>query len=248
MDKRNRYGAILSAAYVAAVIVTVICFALWGFGASPLRSAVSLLAVLAAESAVYFSARLWLRSAARAGGASPALLTGMLIALLYLLAAGAAAAILDGLLELGAFAYAAVQLVLLMVAAILLGTTGLYSWNASAQEGQTADATSSLRRQLEELGEIRQIARAWKRPEAALLAGIVGDLEEQFKYSDPVSDPELRATENLLDQQISLLHDHVSLLLSLLEPSPEWEGDTRGLTDSISATLQRRNRELAALK
>ncbi|MEK4326719.1 hypothetical protein MKX70_12860 [Paenibacillus sp. FSL R7-0312] len=52
----------------------------------------------------------------------------------------------------------------------------------------------------------------------------------------------------MISQQISLLHDHVALLLVLKELPAGWEAETQELADSIAGTLQRRNRELAALK
>ncbi|MNI72976.1 hypothetical protein D3C73_1289480 [compost metagenome] len=74
------------------------------------------------------------------------------------------------------------------------------------------------------------------------------NLEEQFKYSDPISDPAMYETEDVISQQISLLHDHVALLLVLQEPPADWKEQTEGLAESIAGTLQRRNQELAALK
>lgn len=52
----------------------------------------------------------------------------------------------------------------------------------------------------------------------------------------------------MLTRQISLLHDQVALLLALRDPGSDWENTASELADSISGTLQRRNRELAALK
>jgi hypothetical protein len=51
-----------------------------------------------------------------------------------------------------------------------------------------------------------------------------------------------------MNQQIALLHDHVKLLLMTNEPHENWQAEINEMADSIKATLERRNRELAALK
>jgi len=49
-------------------------------------------------------------------------------------------------------------------------------------------------------------------------------------------------------QQISLLNDHVELLLATNIPQKGWLAEINEMIDNINATLQRRNRELQAIK
>lgn len=104
------------------------------------------------------------------------------------------------------------------------------------------------RQHLAELQDIRELAGTWRHPGAEWLTELVAGLEERFQYSAPVSHSTLFATEVMLTQQISLLHDQVTLLLMLHCPGSNWEESASELAESISATLQQRNRELAALK
>ncbi|KUP21428.1 hypothetical protein [Paenibacillus sp. DMB5] len=141
------------------------------------------------------------------------------------------------------------QLTLLLVsAAALLAVTGLYSRNAAAGGRRTDDAASAHTQHQAELRDIRELAGSWRHPGAQWLAELVAGLEEQFRYSDPHSRPDLYDTEEMLTRQISLLHDQVALLLTLRDPGSGWEGAAGELADSIAGTLLRRNRELAALK
>ncbi|KAI7262205.1 hypothetical protein KC345_g9503 [Hortaea werneckii] len=191
---------------------------------------------------------LWLRSAPEAVRTSPVLLSGAWIIAVYVISVLASAVLLDWLLELHPLWYAGEQLIVLIVAAVVLAATGLYGWNAASGERRDADASRNLRHHRQELRGIREIASTWKQPGSARLIELVDTLEEKFRYSDPISNPELSATEDMINQQISLLHDHVALLLVLKEPPADWETETQELTESIAGTLQRRNRELAALK
>lgn len=167
---------------------------------------------------------------------------------LYVAAVLASAILLDWLLELSPLWYAGEQLLILIAASIVLVATGGYGRNAASGERRAADASRSLRTHMQELQEIRGIAGTWKHPEAGRLVELIKALEEKFRYSDPVSRPGLYATEDIIRQQISLLHDHVALLLVLKELPARWDTETEELTESIAGTLQRRNLELAALK
>lgn len=248
MNKQRSYTGLITVIYVAVLAVTVFSFFMLGFSESLVRFIVTLLAVCIAETAVYGYCVFWLRSAPDVSRTSPLLLSGAWIIALYVFVVIALAVLLDWILELSPLWYAGVQLVVLITAVAVLEAIGLYGRNAASQEQRDADASRNLRRYRQELREIRELAGSWKHPESIRLTELVGSLGEKFQYSDPVSNPELAATEDMISQQISLLHDHVALLLVLKEPPAGWEAETQELTDSIAGTLQRRNRELAALK
>jgi hypothetical protein len=248
MNKIRSYTGLITVIYIAVLAVTIFSFFMLGFSESLMRFVVTLLAVCIAETAIYGYSILWLRSAPEAVRTSPVLLSGAWIIAVYVIAVLASAVLLDWLLELHPLWYAGEQLIVLIVAAVVLAATGLYGWNAASGERRDADASRNLRHHRQELRGIREIASTWKQPGSARLIELVDTLEEKFRYSDPISNPELSATEDMINQQISLLHDHVALLLVLKEPPADWETETQELTESIAGTLQRRNRELAALK
>jgi len=106
----------------------------------------------------------------------------------------------------------------------------------------------AFRQHQSEINEIRGLASSWKDPESETLVKMLNKLQDQFKFSDPVSDSSLYATEDIMHQQISLLHDHVKLLIMTNEPHENWQAEINEMADGIKATLERRNRELAALK
>ncbi|AIQ60441.1 hypothetical protein PBOR_28480 [Paenibacillus borealis] len=248
MNKQRSYTGLITVIYIAVLAVTVFSFFMLGFSESLMRFVVTLLAVCIAETVVYGYSVFWLRTAPDVSRTSPLLLSGAWIVGLYVAVVIASAVLLDWLLELSPLWYAGVQLIVLVAAVAVLEAIGLYGRNAASQEQRDASASRNLRRHRQELHEIRELAGTWKHPESIRLTELVGTLEEVFQYSDPISSPELSATEDVISQQISLLHDHVALLLVLKEPPADWDAETQELTDSIASTLQRRNRELAALK
>ena len=248
MNKRKSNSGLITVIYIAVLMITIFSFFIFGFSESLMRFAVTLIAVCIAETAVYIFSLLWLRSAPGVSRTSPVLLSGAWIVAVYVFAVLVSAVLLDWLLELSPLWYAAEQLIVLIIAAAILAATGVYGWNAASQEQQAADASRFLRRHRQELHEIRGLALTWKQPGSTRLIELVADLEEKFRYSDPISGSGLSATEDMISQQISLLHDHVALLLVLKELPAHWEAETQELTESIASTLQRRNRELAALK
>lgn len=234
----------ISIIFAAAVILTVLTFMGMGFSESPARFTVSFIAVLTAEIAVYAFTVYWLRIAASSRKTSPVFFSRALIIAGYMVLVLGSAVVLDWLLELPPYWYAAEQLALLILSAIVLGAAGGYGRHAGAQERHMAEASRSHRLHMSELVEIRELAGRWKFPESERLADLIALLEERFRYSNPLSKPALFATEDMISQQISLLHDHVSLLLVLKVPPANWEAEINEMTDSIAHTLQRRNREL----
>jgi hypothetical protein len=248
MNKQSSYTGLITIIYIAVLAVTILSFSMLGFSESLMRFVVTLLAVCIAETVVYGYSVIWLRTAPDASRTSPVLLSGAWIIALYVSVVIASAVLLDWLLELRPLWYAGVQLIVLIIAVAVLAAAGGYGWNAASQEQQTAGASRNLRRHRQELREIRELAGTWKHPESSRLIELLDALEEKFRYSDPISSSELSATEDMINQQISLLHDHVALLLVLKEPPAHWDTETLEITESIAGTLQRRNRELAALK
>ncbi|MBY0014628.1 hypothetical protein H7K49_29555 [Paenibacillus typhae] len=248
MQKNRSYAGNISLIYAAAVILTVAFFILLGLPGMQLRSFVSMLAVVAAESAVCGYTLCRLHSVKSNRKPSPVLTGGAWITAAYAAAVLIAAALLDWGLQLQAPAYAAVQLTLLLVSAALLAVTHQYSRNTGAGECRTDDAARALTRHQAELKDIRELAGSWRHPGAQWLAELIAGLEEQFLHSDPDSRPDLSDTEEMLTRQISLLHDQVALLLTLRDPGSGWEGAAGELADNIAGTLLLRNRQLAALK
>ncbi|KWX77728.1 hypothetical protein [Paenibacillus jilunlii] len=247
--KRNRkYVSWFTGIYAAVVILTLGSLVMLGFADSVFRTVVSMIALLTAETAVYAYSLFWLRTVGNAKRTPPVLLSGALIMAVYTAVVFFSAIVLDWMLALQPYWYAGEQLTVLILSTIALGAIGLYGWNAGVQEQRTADAGRNLRLHLMEITEIGTIARTWNNPGAEELKQLLMNLEEQFKYSDPISDPAIYETEDIIRQQISLLHDHVVLLLVLQEPPADWRQQTESLAESIASTLRRRNRELAALK
>ncbi|MBW4084705.1 hypothetical protein [Paenibacillus sp. S150] len=248
MNKNRKYAGFITLIYAVIVILTLLLLIMLGLTDSPLRTAVSMLALLTAESAVYAYSLCWLRTVGTAKRTPPVLISGAVILAVYTAVVFFSTIVLDRMLALQPYWYAAEQLSVLILSLIALGAVGVYGWNAAAQEQKTADVTRSLRLHQMEMSEIAVIARSWNNPGAEGLKELLIELEEQFKYSDPISSPAMYETEDIISQQISLLHDHVALLLTLREPPADWKSETRALTERIACTLQRRNRELAALK
>ncbi|MNO53936.1 hypothetical protein D3C76_443920 [compost metagenome] len=248
MNRNRKYASVATWIYAAAVLLTLLSLVMPGLGDSVFRTAVSLIALLTAESGVYVFSLFWLRTAGTAKRTPPVFLSGALILAVYMAVVFFSVIVLDWMLALQPYWYAGEQLTVLILSATALGAIGLYGWNAGVQEQRMADSSRSLRLHQMEISEIGTITRTWNDPGAEELKQLLFDLEEQFKYSDPVSSPAMYETEAVISQQISLLHDHVVLLLTLQEPPADWKKETETLTESIASTLQRRNRELAALK
>ncbi|MEK3984533.1 hypothetical protein MHB77_14215 [Paenibacillus sp. FSL K6-3166] len=248
MNKGKSYIRIISIIYVAAIILTVFSFIGLGFSESLFRFLTSLVAVLLAESVVYGYCIFWLRTAGSVQRTSPVLLSGAFITGIYAAGVFASAIVFDWLLELSPLWYAAVQLLILLMGGITLAVIGIYGWNAGSEEQQRQRSMQAFRQHQSEINEISALASSWKNPETEQLIKVLNNLRDQFKFSDPISDPSLYATEDIMNQQIALLHDHVKLLLMTNEPHENWQAEINEMADSIKATLERRNRELAALK
>ncbi|WP_310829882.1 hypothetical protein [Paenibacillus pedocola] len=140
------------------------------------------------------------------------------------------------------------QLAELIISVVILGAAGIYGRNAAAKVQRTKDTARIHRQHVAELQDIRELAGTWRHPGAEWLTELVAGIEERFQYSAQVSHSSLFAIEVILTQQISLLHDQVTLLMALQSPGSNWEESANELAESIFATLQQRNRELAALK
>ncbi|OZQ62108.1 hypothetical protein CA600_23170 [Paenibacillus sp. VTT E-133280] len=248
MNKGKSYIRIITIIYVAAIILTVFSFIGLGFSESLFRFVTSLVAVLLAESVVYGYCIFWLRTAGSVQRTSPVLLSGAFITGIYAAGVFASAIVFDWLLELSPLWYAAVQLLILLMGGITLAVIGIYGWNAGSEEQQRQRSMQAFRQHQSEINEISALASSWKNPETEQLIKVLNNLRDQFKFSDPISDPSLYATEDIMNQQIALLHDHVKLLLMTNEPHENWQAEINEMADSIKATLERRNRELAALK
>lgn len=247
MEKSRSYAGLITGIYLAVLAGTLISFFTLG-PSEPMRFMVSLLAICLAETVIYGYTLMWLHSASGAGRTSPVWISGAIFVALYASIVLALAIVLDWILELYLLWYAGVQLIVLLAAAAVLAAIGVHGLNAASGERKARDGARHLRTHRQELQEIRGIARSWKHPEAGRLAAMLEQLDEKIRYSDPVSRPGLSATEDILSQQLSLLHDHVALLLVLKELPAGWDAETQEITDSIASTLARRNQELAALK
>ncbi|MEK4107311.1 hypothetical protein NST28_24780 [Paenibacillus sp. FSL R10-2791] len=248
MNKSRRYIYIITVIYAVAIVLTVFSFIGLGFSDSLFRFIISLSAVLLAESVIYGYCIFWLRTASSIQQTPPVLISGAIITGIYAAIVFVSALLFDWLLELPALWYAAEQLLILVLGAITLAAIGLYGWNAGTGEQQANKSLQKFRRYQNELTEMSELASSWKNSESEQLVNVLDMLEEKFKYSDPISEPSLYATEDILQQQISLLHDHVKLLLATQEPHEGWQVEINEMSESIKSTLQRRNRELAALK
>lgn len=248
MNKGTRNIRIITIIYTAVIILTLFSFFGLGFSESLLRFLITLFAVLLAESVVYGYCVFWLRTAGSVKQTPPVLLSGAFITGAYALIVFVSAIVLDWLLEVPPLLYAVEQLLVLLVAGIALAAIGIYGWNAGKEEEQDRRSLQSFKRHLNELTEIRELAKTWEYPESGQLVQVLSLLQDEFKYSDPVSDPSLYATEDIMHQQISLLRDHAELLIATKEPHESWQTEINEMAESIKATLQRRNRELATLK
>lgn len=248
MNKKKPYAGILTAIYIAVILITILAFTIMGFSVNHQRLLITLLAILAAETGVYAYTFFWIKIARTVSGTPPVVLSGAFITAAYTAAVVLAVVIFDWILEIPSFWYAVVQLLLLAAAAISLALIGIYGWHAGAQESKNERLSRGLLAQRKALAEMKEAARSWEHEGSGQLAGVIRRVEEKFTYSDPVSRPELSATEGMLDQQIALLRDQVELLLSTNVPRAGWEQELEDIAADIEKTLQRRNRELAGLK
>lgn len=248
MNKSKRYVHIITVIYVVIILATLISFIGLGFSESLFRFIISLSAVLIAESVIYGYCIFWLRTAGSVQRTSPVHLSGAFVTGLYAAIVFISAIVFDWLLEVPPLWYAAIQALILLVGAITLVVIGIYGWNAGSEEQQVKKSIQSFRRYQHEMTEISELASSWNNPEAKQLMTIIRLLHDEFKFSDPVTKPSLYAIEDILQQQISLLHDHVKLLLASKEPLEGWQTTINDMAESIKSTLQQRNRELVALK
>lgn len=246
--RRKSHLGVTTFIYAAVLVLTIVTFSTLWISESIFRFIISLVAVLIAESIVYGYCAFWIRSGGRISKSSPVLISGAFITIIYALAVFVFALIFDVMLDLPPLWYAVGQLLILGIGLTSLVVVGLYGRNALVQEKRAEESTRSLRGYKEELIEIKLLALTWKQSEREQLVKRIKTLEDKFKYSDPVSNPSIFATEDILSQQISLLRDHLELLIHVADPQVGWEAETNELIESIENTLQWRNRELSALK
>lgn len=248
MNRNKKYVQMITVIYVVIILVTLFSFLGLGFSDSWIRYIISLSAVLLAESVIYGYCIFWLYTSDSVQRTSPVLLSGALITGGYATIVFISVLALDWLLELPPLWYAAEQGLVLLLGAFALVMIGFYGWNAGTKEQEVKNSVESFRKYQSEMTEISRLAGSWNHPEADQLVKVIRLLHDEFKFSDPVTEPSLYAVEDMIEQQLSLLHDQVELLLAVQAPSESWQVEINEIADSIRATLQRRNRELAALK
>lgn len=248
MNRNKKYVQMITVIYVVIILVTLFSFLGFGFSDSWIRFIISLSAVLLAESVIYGYCIIWLCTSDSVQRTSPVLLSGALITGGYATIVFISVLVLDWLLELPPLWYAAEQGLVLLLGAVALVMIGFYGWNAGTEEQKVKKSVDSFRRYQSEMTEISRLAGSWNHPEADQLVKVTRLLHDEFKFSDPVTEPSLYVVEDMIEQQLSLLHDQVELLLAVQAPPESWQVEINEIADSIRATLQRRNRELAALK
>ncbi|GEM_PF-1686930 len=150
-------------------------------------------------------------------------------------------------LDLPAMKYLLVHLITLIGAVILLIVTGLFTRHTAGSEGQTRAALQDWRQMQLSVLKVKQSLDTWRHPSHEPLRLRLTKLEEELRFSDPISHPAVADTERRMLEQLSLLSDSVRLLPTKEDPDPTMQ-HIYGLIEDISHSLTQRNMELKGAK
>lgn len=150
-------------------------------------------------------------------------------------------------LGLSAINYMLVHLITLIAAMILLIVTGLFTRHAAGSEGKTRAALQDWKQVQFSILKLKQNLDTWRHTSHEPLRLRLTKLEEELRFSDPISHPVVFDTERRMLEQISLLSDSVRLLPSK-ENSEQTMEHIYGLIEDVSHTLAQRNMELKGAK
>lgn len=228
-----------------ATVTTLAVLSAYGMPGGITRSAVSAAALLASAAAVVGFAAAYRRAKRQGPGLSPVWAGGAVLTAGYAVLALTLFFVLDRWLRIAPAQYALCQGWLLAAALAAGGALSGAGRRASLQE---QDAEGGSFRPLQRMiADIRLLVPP-ARPELQVLAGRLRETDERFRFSDPVSRPELSAFEDTLRQQLELLRDQLELVRSVPYAPEEWLEQTEAIVDEVAAALERRNAELARLK
>lgn len=228
-----------------AAVITLAALSAYGMPGGLTRSAVSAAALLASAAAVVSFAAAYRRAKRQGPGLSPVWAGGAVLTAGYAVLALTLFIVLDRWLRIAPASYALCQGWLLAAA---LAAGGGLAWAGRRASLQEQDAEGgSLRRLQRMMADIRLLVPP-DRAELQVLAEQLRKADERFRFSDPVSRPELSASEDTLRQQLELLRDQLELMRSVGNAPDEWLKQTEAIIDEVAAALERRNAELAQLK
>ena len=244
--RSHSIGGVWMLAPCIAAVIPLAALSAYGMPGGLTRGAVSAAALLVSAAAACGFGAAYQRAKKKQGARlSPLWAGGAVLAAGYAVLALTLFIVLDRWLRIAPAPYALCQGWLLAAA---LAAGGGLAWAGRRASLQEQDAEGgSLRRLQRMMADIRLLVPP-DRPELQFLAGQLRKADERFRFSDPVTRPELSAFEDTLRQQLELLHDQLELLRSVGNAPDEWLKQTEAIIDEVAAALERRNAELAQLK
>ncbi|MCC3372647.1 hypothetical protein [Cohnella sp. REN36] len=248
MSQPRSYFRIDTFIYVLALIVTVAVLLLFGLPLfRPGHFAFSLGSLLIAETAAYFYSRYMSTLNRRFGKLVPGYLGYGTIVFLYFVASVVIILVFSVYLDVSTRSYALIHVIALALAGILAGFVAFSVNNAQEQEDEAAEAVQWVSGMLLSISSAKLHLNGVGDAAAAPLKRSVDELEEKVRYSDPVSHPSMRETDELLLQQVKLLSDDILLLGAGFDVAEQSEPLARRVGQLMNEVMLR-NQQLVRLK
>ncbi|MBB6672032.1 hypothetical protein [Cohnella nanjingensis] len=248
MSQPRSYFRIDTFIYVLALIVTVAAVFLTGLPVyRPGHFIFTVGSLLLAETAAYGYSR-YMSSIKRSfGKTGPSYLGYGTVIVLYFIAVLGIIVLFSIMLDVSTGSYALIHLIALAIAGILGGFMAFSVKNAEEQEDEAAASVQWVSGMLQSLLSAKLHLNAVSDASAVPLKRSVEELEEKVRYSDPVTHPSMRDTDQLLLQRVQLLADDIQLLGGGLNVAEQSEPLARRVGE-LSNQVTLRNQQLIQLK
>lgn len=209
--------------------------------------AISLAAALLVETTAFVYVRLMLSAGQRASAQAPAYMAYGTILVLAGVAVIVHIVVFWKLLQVSILTYSLIQGITFLLLLALLIVVRVFAGYSQNQESSVRQHVQFIKQLQLQVLKMKQDLATWRYPEHEEIKSLLDKLEENLRYSDPVSHHQMFAREQHLVDQINLLADSVRLLPAAGDPGPALQHIRKLAWDTING-LELRNVELASLK
>ncbi|MGM1050105.1 MAG: hypothetical protein ACQEXX_28840 [Bacillota bacterium] len=146
-------------------------------------------------------------------------------------------------------AYLSIHLITFLLTAGVLGLVSLVGKYAMSQENKESSSLSTQKEAVAWIASIREQLSGLALEQGSVLNKLLLELEESFRYSDPITHQSLYAIEDIIRQRISVLEDQVKLITGAEHDLQDiLAEETIQQIHEILTILMERNTQLVRLK
>lgn len=250
MTKRADIKNWILGAGVVLPLITILMFGFLGnaFGTGLLHSWISGAAAVCAEGLIVFFIYRMVSQRSYSSLAPFYIASGVVIGI-YALTVLLEIILFGYMFRLTENAYLSIQLITLLVSVGVLGLVQLVGRYARSQESREGAFVSSQKETVIWIASIRGQLAGLTLEQGTVINKLMLELEESFRYSDPMAYQSLYSIEDILEQKISVLGDQVKLIACAKEDQQNLLAEEAiQQIHGIISTLMERNAQLVRAK